>query len=116
MKLHHVFAPILLLIVLLGLANAQTSIRWTQLRMCEHHHFQGKCHSLEPMSSGCRKVPLPIYRQVSSYRVTNGCCTFYLTDDCKLRIFSATNREDATLDGKHNDAIQAYRCWFDCQA
>ena len=36
------------------------------------------------------------------------------TDDCKLQIFAAENREDATLDGRHNDQIAAYRCWFDC--
>ena len=45
-----------------GGADAQTT--WTRVRLCEHHHFVGQCHTLEPMSAACKTVPAPVYRKV----------------------------------------------------
>ncbi|CCX07884.1 hypothetical protein FPQ18DRAFT_302100 [Pyronema domesticum] len=58
----------------------------------------------------CLELPVRIQNAVSSYRVTNGCCSFYDDKNCESHLFTADTRQHWRLGKKHDKQIKSLRC------
>ncbi|CCX12981.1 hypothetical protein FPQ18DRAFT_396166 [Pyronema domesticum] len=78
--------------------------------VCTDENFKGDCEENVMNDGLCWILNGAYKRKVSSFKVEKGCCQFYMDEVCNRPLFSAMNREDATLKGEHNDRIRSYNC------
>ncbi|CCX32813.1 Similar to hypothetical protein [Podospora anserina S mat+]; acc. no. XP_001903708 [Pyronema omphalodes CBS 100304] len=85
------------------------------LYVCEHKDFGGTCSNNLPKDNHCYNLEETndfLDNQISSYRVSGGCCVFYDQYGCNMRdhLFSATNRQHGKIGSWHNDKISSIKC------
>lgn len=107
--------------------------RLTDLTVYTNKNFKGVYQSFSAVwPFECLRLDSSVYKKVTSYRVSSGCCSFFDKDncvgvctniptlgdtDCKQQgrcLFQANGREDYFLRGRDNDATASIMCNIDC--
>ncbi|CCX16697.1 Protein of unknown function [Pyronema omphalodes CBS 100304] len=77
--------------------NDAPRIQLTKVELYTYWNFQGAkmIREFEKMDdSGCQTLRKEFRRLTMSYKVSNGCCTFFEDDSCAAKMFTAKSRED----------------------
>ena len=93
--------------------DVASSAGWTNVYLYEHKDFGGDVivgRMIGASEYSCVQVSTWLHGKISSYKVENGDCDFFASDNCQDFMFRAANRSDKRLRTKDNDRMRSYRC------